>query len=154
MNLTPVHTRRKRKFASSTSPLPLQLAQISQRKPQRTIQQVRLSRLSKRTSRLDSLPTEILELILLYSSNVALPLTSPMVGLKLSGRFTLLRLFIWAFHDTWLQWFGIPNDGTSPMGPDLAPHMSSINDGDYELQVSLPFEALATSSLTPLRLPC
>lgn len=57
---------------------------------------------------LESLPAEILETVLLYSADLALPRASPRLGVKLSDRVTLLRLFIWAFHDTWDQWFGIP----------------------------------------------
>ncbi|PHH68343.1 hypothetical protein CDD80_7585 [Ophiocordyceps camponoti-rufipedis] len=59
-------------------------------------------------SPLESLPAELLESILLYSGNLSLPRSSPLIGAKLSQRATFLRLFIWAFHDTWDQWFGIP----------------------------------------------
>ncbi|RDA90657.1 hypothetical protein CP533_6821 [Ophiocordyceps camponoti-saundersi (nom. inval.)] len=62
----------------------------------------------RRLSRLECLPAELLESILLYSCNLSLPRASPVLGVKLSQRATLLRLFIWGFHDTWQQWFGIP----------------------------------------------
>lgn len=151
MKLTPVPVRRKRKFAAGTAPVALRLPQQQHQTPrhqpktQRSLQQVRLSRLGKRHARLDSLPTEILELILLYSSNVSLPRANPLIGLKLSGRFTLLRLFIWGFHETWQQWFGISSSGSVPIGPQVEAHyeqsenqrnQTALVDGDYKLQVS------------------
>lgn len=57
---------------------------------------------------LQSLPAEVLEIIFLYSASLSLPRSSPIIGAKLSGRATLLRHFMWTFHDTWIDWLGIP----------------------------------------------
>ncbi|KAG6061447.1 hypothetical protein E4U17_001547 [Claviceps sp. LM77 group G4] len=50
---------------------------------------------------LQTLPLELLERILLYSMNLALPRSSPLLGAKLSGKATLLRVFMTVFHDIW-----------------------------------------------------
>ncbi|KAG6116397.1 hypothetical protein E4U14_000252 [Claviceps sp. LM454 group G7] len=50
---------------------------------------------------LQNLPLELLESIFLYSMNLALPRSSPLLGAKLSGKATLLRMFMAAFHDIW-----------------------------------------------------
>ncbi|KAG6230379.1 hypothetical protein E4U26_007966 [Claviceps purpurea] len=50
---------------------------------------------------LQNLPLELLESIFLYSMNLALPRSSPLLGAKLSGKTTLLRVFMTAFHDIW-----------------------------------------------------
>ncbi|CCE31934.1 uncharacterized protein CPUR_05791 [Claviceps purpurea 20.1] len=62
---------------------------------------------------LQNLPLELLENIFLYSWNFALPRSSPLLGAKLSGKATLLRLFMAAFHDTWDRRFGISVKQTS-----------------------------------------
>lgn len=110
----------------------------------RSIQDVKHTRqLQPRTS-LDRLPAEILESILLYSGSVALPRSSPVIGAKLSSRATLLRFFIWGFHDTWDQWFGIPfrktPEGLKVQDEPTKSHTSQEAkyfpcDGDPELQV-------------------
>ncbi|KAG6102802.1 hypothetical protein E4U31_003262 [Claviceps sp. LM219 group G6] len=58
-----------------------------------------LSRLS-----LQGLPVELLEIIFLYSMNVALPRSSPLLGAKLSGKATLYRVFMAVFHDIFWEW--------------------------------------------------
>ncbi|KAG6021090.1 hypothetical protein E4U19_005978 [Claviceps sp. Clav32 group G5] len=50
---------------------------------------------------LQNLPLELLESIFLYSMNLALPRSSPLLGAKLSGKATLFRVFMTAFHDIW-----------------------------------------------------
>ncbi|KAG6103124.1 hypothetical protein E4U14_006432 [Claviceps sp. LM454 group G7] len=50
---------------------------------------------------LQNLPLELLESIFLYSMNLALPRSSHLLGAKLSGKTTLLRMFMTAFHDIW-----------------------------------------------------
>ncbi|KAG5949433.1 hypothetical protein E4U58_001992 [Claviceps cyperi] len=50
---------------------------------------------------LQNLPLELLESILLYSMNLALPRSSPLLGAKLSGKATLLWVFMTAFYDIW-----------------------------------------------------
>ncbi|KAG5937809.1 hypothetical protein E4U59_004140 [Claviceps monticola] len=50
---------------------------------------------------LQNLPLELLESIFLYSMNLALPRSNPLLGGRLSGKATLLRMFMTAFHDIW-----------------------------------------------------
>lgn len=78
---------------------------------------------------LESLPSEILESILLYSMNPSLPRASHLIGAKLSGRATLLRFLIWAFNDTWGETFG-----TSPGYAKI-----QGSEGDPRLQVCIDF---------------
>lgn len=142
MKLTPIHVRGKRRLPSSstTSSVP------RPSKMQRSIEDIKHTRQLQPRMNLDRLPAETLENILLYSGSISLPRASPIIGAKLSSRVTLLRFFIWAFHDTWDQWFGIPV-GISLHGPLTEEHMQhSSNDvrptrywpcaGDPELQVS------------------
>lgn len=68
---------------------------------------------------LESLPAELLELVLLYSCSLALPRASPLLGARLSGRATLLRLVMAVFHDTWDQCFGGPCADETRGDPDL-----------------------------------
>src|SRR4051812_7326944 len=105
MPLTPIHVRGKRKAPSSKTPKGLDSPPQKMRKSLGT---VLAGRATRTRATLESLPYEILESILLYSTNLSLPRASLIVGLKLSNRATLLRLFIWAFHETWEQSFGIP----------------------------------------------
>lgn len=93
-------------------------------------------------SPLESLPAELLESILLYSCNLSLPRSSPLIGAKLSQRATFLRLFIWSFHDTWNQWFGIPASQT-------VHHVSSSEDED-----SVPCHGDPVLQSAVLDLPC
>ena len=132
MNLTPIRVRGKRKPPLATAP-PIQQPP----KARRSIQDIKTSRHTRRQrASLESLPQEILESILLYSCNVSLPQASLIIGAKLSGRATLLRLFIWGFHDTWNQWFGIPTSKEifhGPHKPDTQQHVPC--DGDAQFQV-------------------
>ncbi|ATY61679.1 hypothetical protein CCM_06536 [Cordyceps militaris CM01] len=141
MKLTPVRIRGKRKAsntATSTTPRPSKML--------RSLQDVKHMRQRQPRTTLDRLPTEILEKILLYSGSVALPQCSPVVGAKLSSRATLLRFFIWGFHDTWDQWFGVPfrevlegpkpkDDARGARSPQEAKYFPC--DGDPELQSAL-----------------
>ncbi|UNI24365.1 hypothetical protein JDV02_010117 [Purpureocillium takamizusanense] len=102
---TPIHVRGKRKALSDKAPKGLPGPPPKMRK---SLGIVLASRATRAGATLESLPYEILESILLYSTNLSLPRASPIVGMKLSSRATLLRLFIWAFHETWEQSFGIP----------------------------------------------
>lgn len=85
---------------------------------------------------LDSLPSEILEKILLESSSLALPHASPVIGAKLSEKATLVRFFIWAFHETWDQWFGHPTSKALHQGPPVFGTKRKRVEGDHVLQVS------------------
>ncbi|KAJ3472990.1 hypothetical protein NLG97_g10587 [Lecanicillium saksenae] len=147
MKLTPVRVRGKRKSSNITasrsttaSPSPRPSKML------RSIQDVKHTRQLRPRTNLDTLPAEILESVLLYSGSVALPRASPIIGAKLSSRATLLRFFIWGFHDTWDQWFGIPFDETTegpkvkdevkgPRSPQEAKYYPC--DGDPELQTAL-----------------
>lgn len=145
MTLTPIRIRGKRKTkASSTSNPPSALRDslnphltARAKKMKRSISTVLADRSSRYRASLDALPAEILEKILLYSTNLALPRAAPHIGAKLSGRATLLRLFIWTFHDTWNQWFGIPVRGDIFFGPEIKNPELRICDGDPVLQVRL-----------------
>ncbi|KAJ6781291.1 hypothetical protein PWT90_07977 [Aphanocladium album] len=145
MKLTPVRVRGKRKASTTTashsaSPSPRPSKML------RSIQDVKHTRQLRPRTNLDRLPAEILESILLYSGSVALPRASPIIGAKLSSRATLLRFFIWGFHDTWDHWFGIPFPETvegpktkdevkGPRSPQEARYFPC--DGDPELQSAL-----------------
>lgn len=74
----------------------------------RSLSNVLASRSTRWRPAIQALPAEILESIFLYSANVALPRSAPIIGSKLSGRATLIRFIIWAFQDTWEQSFGDP----------------------------------------------
>ncbi|KAH6607402.1 hypothetical protein Trco_003715 [Trichoderma cornu-damae] len=95
------------------------------------------ARATRHRNTLDSLPGEILEEILLYSANISLPRVSNLIGMKLSGRATLLRLFIRAFHETWEQWFGIPTN------PAVKYMQSQVLDQPW-ISISLMLQAQQT----------
>ncbi|PHH67811.1 hypothetical protein CDD82_1105 [Ophiocordyceps australis] len=101
--LTPIRVRGKRKIAAS-SPGPAA-------KMRRSLSAVLSARSHRQRITLESLPFEILESILLYCLNPLFPRASPIIGVKLSRRSTLLRLFVWAFRDTWD--YGFSGNGTS-----------------------------------------
>lgn len=147
MTLTPVPIRGKRKRNRTTPlnrpPMALHHQQEHQdelpSKHQKTKHSL-LTILAMRQSRcatLESLPMEVLESIFLYSSNISLPRASPILGAKLSGKITRLRIFIWAFHDTWDQWFGIPTSEEVVYGPKVQHVLSwsQVAAGDPALQV-------------------
>ncbi|TWU77025.1 hypothetical protein ED733_007673 [Metarhizium rileyi] len=134
MGLTPVPIRGKRK--RNPPPIPSVLAaEITPKKMKRSLASVRASRSSRHRPVLESLPTELLESILLYSGNLSLPRSSHLVGAKLSGRATLLRLFISAFRDTWNQWFGIPK--IQLQGPKAKEKDGDPCDGDALFQTAM-----------------
>lgn len=161
LNITPMNIRGKRKTpAPPTSNIPtaLQLQEEHRQDQERDRQQdlppgrVFLPRTETKKSisevmaahamqgrpALDSLPSEILEKILLQSSSLALPHASPVIGAKLSEKATLVRFFIWAFHDTWDQWFGMPTSKALHQGPPVFGTKRTRVGGDKILQVSLP----------------
>ncbi|TQN73586.1 hypothetical protein CSHISOI_01883 [Colletotrichum shisoi] len=100
MKLTPIRARGRRSGPSlivSTTPANQENA------PQRA---KRLA--SKRKSLLErQIPLEIMEQIFVLSENLNLPRCSPLLGRLLSGRSTLVRLFIAAFQPTWDCCFGV-----------------------------------------------
>jgi hypothetical protein len=75
-------------------------------------------------SLLERLPTELLEEIFLYSMNLDLPRSSPVIGGKLSSEVVYIRTVLAAFENTW-EWYY-----TSP--PEFP--FSPIH-GDDKLQV-------------------
>ncbi|CAM1501842.1 Fc.00g038260.m01.CDS01 [Cosmosporella sp. VM-42] len=136
MSLTPVPVRGKRKRnAQSTIDPPAALLDLISKKPKmkRPLSTVLSTRPLRRPT-LDSLPAEILESILLYSSNLSLPRASHLLGAKLSGRATLLRLFMWAFHDTWDHWFGVPTSEDLLIGPRPEDLILEVPEGDAAFQ--------------------
>ncbi|KAG6245042.1 hypothetical protein E4U23_005696 [Claviceps purpurea] len=82
---------------------------------------------------LQTLPGELLEIIFLFSMNLAVPRASPLLGAKLSAKSTRLRAFMMGFHDTWDQCFGIPMLEVC----DLLRKSGRRIKGDYELQTDL-----------------
>lgn len=135
MALTPVRIRGKRKASSVKTLLPTMTTNIDNKtsndivdrnpkKLRRPIISVLASRSSRPRPKLQAFPAEILESIFLYSSNLALPRSSPDIGAKLSSRATLLRFFMWAFHETWDKWFGVVDKAAA-----------NWCDGDPTLQV-------------------
>lgn len=147
MTLTPVPIRGKRK-RNRTTPLnrpPVALRHheehqeelpLKHRKTKHSLLTI-LAMRQTRYATLESLPMEVLESIFLYSSNISLPRASPILGAKLSGKITRLRIFMWAFHDTWDQWFGIPTNEEVFYGPRVQSVLSwsQVADGDPALQV-------------------
>lgn len=140
-NFTKVRVKGKRKTSRKSNLPKALLIPPLRTKPRGSLASVLASR--RPPQRLDELPAEILEMILLYSTNLSLPRVSHQIGVRLSGRATLLRLFIQAFHETWDQWFGIPTDPAIVNGPWLKGMKMPDCRGDYVLQVCnslfLPF---------------
>lgn len=135
MSLTPVYVRGKRKSASSTVPMLAMDNPLNPKKMKRSLASVRANRSTRGRPTLQSLPVELLESIFLYSANLALPRASHLIGAKLSGKATLLRLFMAVFHETWDQWFGIPR--LQLQGPKLNDEIFFVYEGDASFQVSL-----------------
>ncbi|PNY29058.1 uncharacterized protein TCAP_01020 [Tolypocladium capitatum] len=130
MTLHPVRVRGKRKASATKTPT----TSLQPRKTKRSLASVVAGRSARQRATLESLPAEILEGILLHSASLSLPRASPVIGVKLSGRATLLRLFIWAFHDTWQQWFGIPAGQPVYHVPQVADMQQVPCQGDHVLQ--------------------
>lgn len=137
MELTKIHVKGKRKTPATSRPQALCEQQPPFKAPRtrKSLSSVMATRKTRHRNTLDSLPAEILENILLYSANLALPRVSNFIGAKLSGRATLLRLFILAFHETWEQWFGIPTNPAIVHGPWLENAQHVPCRGDPKLQV-------------------
>ncbi|RDA83109.1 hypothetical protein CP532_4440 [Ophiocordyceps camponoti-leonardi (nom. inval.)] len=143
---SPSHPPTKQQHQSPTVPDPTMTTTTSttkttmgppptkMRKPLLSVLAARCPRPRRRLSPLESLPEELLESILLYSSNLSLPRASPILGVKLSQRATLLRLFIWSFHDTWHQWFGIPANEALHHVPQTPDEESIPCHGDPDFQ--------------------
>ncbi|RGP61421.1 hypothetical protein FLONG3_10517 [Fusarium longipes] len=137
MTLTPVRIRGKRKYSPAVKPSPRGVSMSIPadrdirplKKMRRSLSHVLASRATRWKPTLQALPAEILESIFLYSSNVDLPRASPVMGAKLSGRATLIRFLIWAFHDTWDQCFGNIMTGAAKDKGDLG--------GDRQLQSAI-----------------
>lgn len=148
MNLTPVRVRGKRKTPTTNPPAQLQHTSSSAlRKMRRPLATVLAGRAARERCTLEGLPSEILEIILLYSANLSLPRASHLVGAKLSGRGTLLRLFRQGFHDTWAQWFGVPTDPAIFHGPQVKHPKLLVCEGDYVFQVRFSIRHSISSEL-------
>ena len=137
---TPVHIRHKKKIAHLSSQEPVERRPVllhTQRK--KRLAAVMESREVNPKPSLLSLPSEILETILLYSKNVALPQADHVLGMKLSARATLVRLVVVAFHETWDSWFGIPVSKSILHGPWQPDTKTLPSEGDYTLQVGTSY---------------
>lgn len=103
MDLTPVKIRGKRKRPGATQSnlqkaLTVSLSQIKQPRPFRSIQPKKITAMVIPT--LQGLPQELLEIIFLYSMNIALPRSSPILGRRLSARTVTLEFVLRAFFHT------------------------------------------------------
>ena len=65
----------------------------------------------KHLSRLEQLPVEVLERILVLCENLVLPRCSRTMYHKLGGESVKQQLVIAAFGPTWDRWYGIPVTG-------------------------------------------
>ena len=137
MTLTTLHVRGKKKTPRTNVPLALHHLQHIKRQ-RRSMAAVLNSRSSHPRATLGNLPPEVLETILLYTCNVALPLASNLIGAKLSDRATLVRVVIRAFDDTWDQWFGVPTSKSVFFGPQIPDAKMVPCEGDFHLQVVSP----------------
>ncbi|KAG6245039.1 hypothetical protein E4U23_005693 [Claviceps purpurea] len=97
MNPTPSQGRRIHKRSLSITPN----SPSMRKKTKQTPASVPARRSSRSRPSLQDLPVELLESIFLYSMNLALPRSSPLLGAKLSGKATLSRVFMAAFHGIW-----------------------------------------------------
>ncbi|KAG6218121.1 hypothetical protein E4U26_007690 [Claviceps purpurea] len=108
MTSKPVQSLGKRKTSLPTAPdLALDDPQ-SHKKLKQPVASVHARCSPRSRSSLQNLPLELLEIIFLYSANLALPRSCPSLGAKLSSKTTRLQFFMIGFHDTWDQYFGIP----------------------------------------------
>ncbi|KAG5987750.1 hypothetical protein E4U52_007263 [Claviceps spartinae] len=85
---------------------------------------------------LQNLPSELLESILLYSMNLALPRSSPLLGAKLSGKATLVRVFMTPFHDIW-------DARLDKYRPERKRYWGSNDKNEVKEEASLQFALLA-----------
>lgn len=114
MPSTSIQVRGKRKAPSSS---PRHSDTDGEQRPakiKRSIGQIKASRLANPRTKLESLPTEVLEDVLLYSLNVALPRCSHLIGAKLSDRATLIRFCLAAFDKTWDRHLGGKSKKATP----------------------------------------
>ena len=109
MDLTPVRIRGKRKRTGtdkSNVQKPLKVSLTQTRPPGGPQKLIRSSKtVAMANPTLQHLPQELLEIIFLYSMNVALPRSSPILGRKLSSRavtleFVLRSFFLTVDHST------------------------------------------------------
>ncbi|KAG5916242.1 hypothetical protein E4U61_003851 [Claviceps capensis] len=94
MNIEPVQAEENRQRSLSTAPDLAVDHPRNHKETTQTMASVPEMCSSRLRPSLQNLPLELLESILLYSTNFALPIT-------------LLRLFMGGFHDTWDQLFGV-----------------------------------------------
>ncbi|KAG6128252.1 hypothetical protein E4U12_005318 [Claviceps purpurea] len=108
MDLTPAQASGKRKRSLSITAKSAVDNPSDRKKPKQAAASVPAGCSSSSRPSLQNLPVELLESIFLYSMNLALPRSSPLIGVKLSAKATRLQVFIMGFDDTWSQCFGIP----------------------------------------------
>ncbi|KAG6117035.1 hypothetical protein E4U13_001405 [Claviceps humidiphila] len=102
MNPKPMQGRRIHKRSLSVTPnSPSKRKKTKRKKTKRTPASMSARCSSRSRPSLQDLPVELLEIIFLYSMNLALPRSSPLLGAKLSGKATLSRVFMAAFHGIW-----------------------------------------------------
>lgn len=142
--VTPIRIRGKRKARSSThTNIPKALQKQQEEHPRlgkrakKSLTAVMAVRSLQNRPKLESLPAEILEKILLYSENLSLPHASLVIGVRLSERATLIRFFISAFRDTWDQGFGIPVNKDLLTRSILSKRKKGVCQGDSALQVCI-----------------
>ncbi|KAG6092630.1 hypothetical protein E4U30_005195 [Claviceps sp. LM220 group G6] len=115
MTSTTVQFGGKRKASLSTAPDLAADDPQSHKKMKQAVAPVHSRCSSRSRSSLQNLPLELLEIIFLYSANLALPRSCPSLGAKLSSKTTRLRFFMTGFHDTWDQYFGVSKSQASLM---------------------------------------
>ncbi|KAG6222120.1 hypothetical protein E4U25_000591, partial [Claviceps purpurea] len=108
MDLRPAQASGKRKRSLSITAKSAVDNPSDRKKPKQAAASVPAGCSSSSRPSLQNLPVELLESIFLYSMNLALPRSSPLIGVKLSAKATRLQVFIMGFDDTWSQCFGIP----------------------------------------------
>ncbi|KAG6057038.1 hypothetical protein E4U17_001726 [Claviceps sp. LM77 group G4] len=108
MDLTPAQASGKRKRSLSITAKSAVDSPSDRKKAKEAAASVRAGCTSSSPPSLQNLPVELLESIFLYSMNLALPRSSPLIGAKLSAKATRLQVFIMGFDDFWSQCFGIP----------------------------------------------
>ncbi|RDW80057.1 hypothetical protein BP6252_04695 [Coleophoma cylindrospora] len=97
-----------------------------------------------KTSPLESMPTEILAEIFLYSMNFALPATSPRLALLLNDPVVHRKTITMAFGPTWNEWIAHSDKFSFPAGHQLVNlnvgtslHPHTDRPGDHVLQTSV-----------------
>ncbi|KAF1851876.1 uncharacterized protein K460DRAFT_362643 [Cucurbitaria berberidis CBS 394.84] len=106
MDLTPVKIRGRKRKLPALIPARLQSSKVSsQSSSQASLDDRPRKRKVKKTTppampSLQGLPQELLEMIFLYSMNIALPRCSPSIGRKLSSRHVTMKFTMRSFFDT------------------------------------------------------